>query len=267
MTKAMQRRTIVLIHGFGCGGDVWDKMKAALQDHSWPCLAPTLCDADRPLNFPPQEAAQIGLNEYLADARKLCLQVENETGRKPVVIGHSMGGLIAQALAAEGRCSHAVLIAPAPPRAVKNLSLWQLWLYANVLLTGKRNRYHKAWRCGVETVLLNRVPPFQRDRIHAKLRYEPGHLFSDMMKGVDIPRYGIQVPLLVIAGGRDRIIPARVVHKTVEHYRHKSVEHYRHKSVACDELYYGTRGHWIIDEPGNQQFISDVIAWLEGADS
>lgn len=135
-----------MIHGLGCGGDVWDNMKAALENNGWSCCAPTLCEMHRPRTQPPRAAKKIGLSDYIACARAVCSRIERDTGCKPIVIGHSMGGLIAQALAAEAHCSHAILVAPAPPKTVKNPSPWQLWLYANVLLSRRRDRYHKAWQ-------------------------------------------------------------------------------------------------------------------------
>lgn len=252
MTK---REHVVFIHGLGCGGDVWNPMKTALESQGWHCSAPTLLENARPLVRPIGAAPDIGLHSYLNDARRACSGITHRTGCKPIIIGHSMGGLIAQALACEGVCSRAVLVTPAPPKAVANRSLWMPWLFANVLLSGKHDRYHRAWRTGVYHVMLNRVHRANRGAIFSRMRFEPGQLFVDMTQGMPLGRASLAAPTLVIAAGHDRVVSARVVKRTAAHYSGSG--------HPCDLLTYPAHGHWIIDEPDNKAFVSNVIAWLE----
>jgi pimeloyl-ACP methyl ester carboxylesterase len=190
----------------------------------------------------------------VAGARAHCEAITRDTGQKPIVIGHSMGGLIAQALACEGSCSSAVFITPVPPAAIVNRSLWALFLFANVLISGKHDRYHKAWKAGVDTVLLNRVPRRDRSNIYSRMRYEPGQVYVDMMQSLPLKKADLAVPALAISAGRDRIVSPKIVRRTADHH------HGPHHS--CDLRHYPAHGHWIIDEPGNHVFVSDVAAWL-----
>lgn len=245
---------IVLIHGLGCGGDVWTPMKTAFEVENWRGSAPTLLEDARPLASPKKRVPAIGLSDYVADAQAHCEAITRNTGQKPIVIGHSMGGLIAQALACEGTCSRAVFITSAPPAAIVNRSPWALFLFANVLISGKRNRHHKAWRIGVDTVLLNRVPRRDRSNIYSRMRYEPGQIYVDMIQGLPLEKADLAVPALAVSAGYDRIVPPKIVGRIADH--HHGPRH------SCDLLHYPAHGHWIIDEPGNHVFVSDVAAWL-----
>lgn len=54
------------------------------------------------------------IEDYLDDT----LAVLDQVGSAPIVIGHSLGGLLAQLVAERGRCVAAVLIEPGPPNGI-----------------------------------------------------------------------------------------------------------------------------------------------------
>lgn len=253
---APKRPEIVLLHGMGCGGAVWAPMQASLSAEGWRCSAPTLLEKLRPDVAPARaKAPRLALSDYIADARGHCDDAYGRTGLRPIVIGHSMGGLLAQALVCQGACSRAILITPAPPAAIPHRSLWVPLLFANVLLSGRKDRYHKAWRFGVSRVLLNRVPASRHAEIHAAMRYEPGQVFADMMQGLALEPTSLTAPTLFVSTGHDRAVPPGLVSKTVDFYR--TADH-------CVALrHYPAHGHWIIDEPGNKAFMADLLDWLQ----
>ena len=58
---------------------------------------------------------QVSLNDFIDDARQVARWLVERLGR-PIIMGHSMGGLIAQKLGEEGLARALVLLSPAPPR-------------------------------------------------------------------------------------------------------------------------------------------------------
>lgn len=246
---------ILLIHGLGCQGSVWNRLVTFLSARQMTCLAPTLQQEHRPRKLRGQLPPGIGLADYVCEVRALCHASLARTGQKPIVIGHSMGGLIAQIIAAEGHCSKTVFLTPAPPKAVSNKSLWMLWCFANVLISGDTNRYHKGWQRGISDVLLNTLPRARRAGIYRQMVFEPGQLFADMTEGVDVPAEMLRIPSLTVAAARDRAVPASVVRRIVAYYASAPVptqfKVYRHS------------GHWLMDDQNSATLFHDLAAWIE----
>ncbi|MGN0076298.1 MAG: alpha/beta hydrolase, partial [Parafannyhessea sp.] len=59
----------------------------------------------------------------------------------------------------------------------------------------------------------------------------------------------VTAPVLVIGGTEDRIVSAGLVRKTARHY-------------GVEARLYDGRGHWIIGEPGWEDLVAEVHAWL-----
>lgn len=111
------RPPLLFLHGAFTGPVVWTQFVApwfARRGHR--VLAPTL---PGPTDGPAR------LRDYVRTAR----EAAESFGERPVAIGHSLGGLVAQHLAAEGRLAGAALIASPGPMGVWP-TLWRLAAFA-----------------------------------------------------------------------------------------------------------------------------------------
>src|SRR3989338_9015182 len=88
---------VMLIHGMWSRPHVWDGFRAYFEDRGYEVIVPTLRHHEAAADgLPHPELATTSVADYASDiAREI-----GKLGRKPLVIGHSMGGLIAQLLAA-----------------------------------------------------------------------------------------------------------------------------------------------------------------------
>lgn len=249
------RAEILLVHGLGCQGSVWAPLQSYLDKRGPTCFAPTLLAPHRPNALPAHRAPDLGFDDFVSEVRHRCAASRRRTGHSPIVIGHSMGGLIAQVIAAERRCSKAVFLAPAPPRAVPNRSPWMLWCFANVLMSGDTKRYHKAWRRGALDVLFHPLDRRQGEQIYRDMVFEPGRLFADMASGVALSADGLRIPTLTVAAGRDRAVPAAVVRRIAGYYSSAP--------VPTDLRTYPESGHWLLDDAGSATLYRDLADWIE----
>mgnify|MGYP003648380736 FL=1 len=59
-------KTLLMIHGIGCGGDAWDRMRPGFEAAGWACEAPTLFPDQRTLDNPPVTLSDLGFDDYVA---------------------------------------------------------------------------------------------------------------------------------------------------------------------------------------------------------
>lgn len=232
-------------------------LQQALESRGYPVFTPTL--PLHPAQGPGELAAlgRLSLTDYvqflesaIADAR---------FSAPPVLIGHSMGGLLAQALAARHPVRACILLAPAPPAGVATLRLDQVWASRSVLLTPAFWRKpQKLPDAHAERLLLGDVEPEHRARLCAALLPESGRVFAeiafwwlDRRHATRIDPAALRAPLLVVGGAEDRIIPAAVVRGIAGRYRQSEL------------LMLPGRGHWFFEEPGADEVFARVGSWLD----
>ncbi|MBI3199494.1 MAG: alpha/beta fold hydrolase, partial [Rhodospirillales bacterium] len=114
--------------------DVWRNWRPFLEARGWQTTASSLRHHDAPPETPPAALAATSLHDYVADLEASLRQLPE----KPVVIGHSMGGLIALLLCAKGLAKAGVLLTPAPPASV-------IAIRPSNLLAFARIQAHWAW--------------------------------------------------------------------------------------------------------------------------
>ena len=96
-------QTIIMIHGMWGGGWYWENYKNYFEAKGYKCIVPTLRYHDiNPKSAPPKELGTTSILDYAADLEKLI----KEIGGQPIIIGHSMGGLIAQILGKSQSCQY-----------------------------------------------------------------------------------------------------------------------------------------------------------------
>ena len=115
----MKTKTIVLVHGMYMTPLCWEHWIDYFQAKGYKCLAPAWPGRDQPVDnlrkdHPFQQTSQLTLNRIL-DNLADTIRTLNE---KPVLIGHSMGGLAVQMLLQKGLAAAGVAIDSAPPKGI-----------------------------------------------------------------------------------------------------------------------------------------------------
>jgi len=191
------------------------------------------------------DLGRVTMQDFVEDASAVARHLGN-----PVIIGHSMGGLIAQRLAERGDVRAAVLISPAPPRGITvmspRLAIKQLKYLPSILTS----RPVVPDREDLREIVLNRVPRDRQNVILEQLVPDSGRAGKEMsITGVPVDQTRITCPLLVIGAEDDRFIPKRIAERVAARYGAPLwiLEGHAHMSVV---------------EPGWESVAELVDGWL-----
>jgi len=130
--NASGRTAVVFVHGLWLLPNSWDRWREFFEETGFATLAPGWPDDPATVaeaNAHPEAFAHQKLRQVADHFEEILGQLD----RRPVVVGHSFGGLVAQMLAGRGRASVSVAIDPAPFRGVLALPISALRASAPVL--------------------------------------------------------------------------------------------------------------------------------------
>lgn len=252
----MKTKTLFMIHGMFGGPWYWENYRGFFEKKGYRCVAATLPYHDMdPRGVPDARLGTTSLLDY-ADA------LETEIRRldaKPILMGHSMGGLLAQMLGSRGLAQALVLLTPASPAGIMAIrpsvvrSFWSTHLTWGFWRKPIRPTFGEA-----VYAVLHLVPEQERRAIYDRLVYESGrtvleigHWIFDARHASRVDETQVTCPVLVVAGREDRITPAAVVRRVAEKY--KPVATYRE---------FDHHAHWVVGEPGWQEIAEYVATWL-----
>lgn len=246
---------VVLIHGMWCTGGDWKRVRELLEPRGYRCHAPTL-PAHEPTADQPLRVDNRSLREYLDYLEQYIREQDFPT--PPILIGHSMGGLLAQQLAARIPVFAVVLLTPAAPWGINAAGLANLAPFSRVLARwGFWRRPYKFSREAAAAYVYNGLSP-ERQKIcyermvheSGRVAYEIGLWWADWGKTTSVDADAVRCPVYVVSCGADRLTPAFAVRKVAGLYPQATHRHYPE------------RGHWVIDDDETEEMIHGVCGWL-----
>ncbi|MFK7966045.1 MAG: alpha/beta hydrolase [Burkholderiaceae bacterium] len=215
---------VVLVAGTYCYPEVWNDMKAALEKRGHVVHAPPLRHHDLPLLEGALAMAETSLLDYTADFVELVQKLDHP----PIVIGWSMGGLIAQLIGQQVEHAGLVLLAPAPaagmfamyPSMLKtfqhHFSRWGFW--RKPLLPDWDTFF---WSTGhMQDDALMRSVFVKLKAESGRAYFEMGLWFLDKKRAANVSPEKVTGPVLVIHGHDDRIVRAPIGRRTATRFKH-----------------------------------------------
>ena len=247
--ELMEKPTVVMVHGAFCGGWAFDLFRGAFEADGYTCLAPDL----RGHGAGAGRGAAVGLSmsDYADDIAALI----RAQARPPVLIGHSMGGLVAQMAAARAPVCALALLAPSPPWGVAGGSLEETASAMSLYALGP------FWLQAIDPdyaaarlYSLDRMDQADRKAVFARMVPESGRAMWETLNWWLDPfmttKVGeIAAPALAVAGGRDLIHPTFTVKQTAERIGAQTVE-------------FPDMSHWLLAEPGWEAVAQACLNWL-----
>ena len=238
------RPPILFIHGAFTRARRWKPWLGYFTDAGYECLAPSLPAHDPP---DPARLASLTFADYLVAMTTACATLE----RPPIVIGHSMGGLIAQHVAAVTPCAGLVLVSSAPPwrTGTTRQALPFVFSYVLPVLAGGPIRANP--RAALELVLHD-LPPAEQRELAPIFAFESGRAYRTMVFGrAPIDDGAVTCPVLCLSGGADRLLKPAVGARLAAFYN-------------ADHLVFPGRGHSLVSESLLDTVAAEVSGWIDG---
>ena len=255
----MARPPILFIHGMWSHSGVWDWFRSHFEALGHETHAPMLPFHDpHPDAEPDPLLATTGLRDYV-DA---LLAAARDLPEAPIIVGHSMGGLLAQKVAAENGAAALALLSPAPSAQAGSLAISPLRTMLGV--TTSSNWWRSPTKIDADRArwgIFNNVPAEPTNEALRQLSWDSGKVlfqiampFADRSKASQVDYGALTMPSLVLVGDTDRTTPVGVARATAR--RIPGATDY----VELDEV-----GHWIFHSPVRERVAEEIERLIKRA--
>jgi pimeloyl-ACP methyl ester carboxylesterase len=255
----MATKTILFVHGLFMTYRCWDAWVARFEARGYHTMALPYPGRDAPVevlrrNHPDPSLGRLTLGQIVDSYEKAVIAMPE----KPIIIGHSMGGLITQILLNRGLGAAGVAIDSAPPGGVLTTK-WSFlkanWPMLNPFISGSTP--HQMSFEQFQYAFVNGLPlADQRAHYDQQVVPESRHAARGALGKVaqidfDRPR----APLLLLAGSTDNIIPASL-NKT-------NYQKYQNCPSITDFKEFPGRTHYGMGQSGWEELADFVLGWIK----
>jgi pimeloyl-ACP methyl ester carboxylesterase len=254
---------VVFIHGLWLHSSSWDPWVDLFRERGYEASAPGWPGDSETVPETRMYAGAVA-NHGIGDVVDHFAGAIAALPAKPIVIGHSFGGLIAQRLLGQNLAAAGVAIDPAPIRGVLFLPPSALKVASIALRKPSKRKGAVAltpaqFRYGFG----NALPETESRELYDRFTIpSPGKPLFEAAVANLVPGSPAKVdtgnstrgPLLLTAGGADHTVPPAIVKQTLKRYS---------KSPAVTDLKeFPGRGHSLTIDGGWRDVAEAVLAWL-----
>jgi pimeloyl-ACP methyl ester carboxylesterase len=252
----MKSQTVVFIHGLFVNPKSWNEWKTYFEAKGYKCYSPA-----NPYHEGNPEELRKQINPNLAnvnfeDVVNNIVKLIDTLPEKPIIIGHSLAGLVVQKLISMNKAEAGICIDGAAPQGIITTK-WSFWksnfpvinfFKGNSVFEPTQTWFHYTFCNTLAREVSDKV--FNEYVVPESRNIPRGTLKSFAKIDFKMPHN----PLLFIAGEKDHIVPASLNKKNFEAYRDThSVKEFKE---------FKGRGHYICGEPNWQEVADYVLAWL-----
>lgn len=264
-TTTAPKLPIVLVHGLWMTPKSWDtwaeRFRAAGHEvivPGWPGI-----DDRSPADVRSNPAALkgVGLKE-IADHYERIIRA---LPVKPIIMGHSFGGVITQMLADRGLGAAYVGVAPGQPAGISTLPLTTAWTGTPILANpfGKndakplsKRHFHFTFGNDLPRTASDKIWEEQAVNSYNRVFFE-GVTGAITGKGPGVVDFGRadRAPLLVITGNKDHVVPPAIGKAIVKKYRAAN------PAAVVDYVEYPGATHRLVSQDGWEKIADHALTW------
>ncbi len=253
----MSRPAVLFIHGMWGTPKVWASFMPHFEAAGHVTDAVTLRHHTTLITEPPPEGlGTTSILDYVDDVVKTVNALETA----PVLIGHSMGGLVAQMVAARTDNVKAVIaLTPAPPSGVFALKPSTLKLFRKILLTPGfwKKPVRLTWEAAHRGVYDGLSETKAREQFvgnvwdSGRAVFEIGFWLMDRSGATKLDENRVKCPVLIVAGAKDLTVNASVVKAAAKRYKGRA-----------DYKEFADQSHWLLSAKGWEDVADYCLDWI-----
>jgi pimeloyl-ACP methyl ester carboxylesterase len=257
----MPSKTVVFVHGNFVTRACWDGWAARYRARGYACVQIAYPLRDKPVEelrrrHPDPEVGRLELRDVIDHH----VQAIAALPEKPIIMGHSFGGLLTQLLLARGLPVAAVAIDSVPPPGEVTFKwsfIRSLWPVVNPLIPASRP-YLMSWP-HFRYTFANNMPEAEGRAAYDQLVVPESRTLGrgglSSVAKIDFTRS--HAPLLMIAGEQDNIMPASLNRSNFERYRKGN------PSSVTEFREFPGRAHMILGQRGWEEVADYALEWAE----
>lgn len=243
---------LLFVHGAFCGAWIWDEhFLPWFAEQGWEAHAVSL--RGHGASEGRERLHSFRIADYVEDV----LAAAEACSAPPVLIGHSMGGMVVQRALIRRRLPGAVLMASAPPHGLLESTMRLAWSDPYVfqqmgmlMAFGSRAIDPEAVR---RAMFSDRVPLEMAKRYEPLMQEESQSVVLDIGGWIPFPPLPARgIPVAVLGAEEDRLFPADQVRATARAFR-------------TEPVFFPAMGHSMMLEPGWESVARHVADWVETA--
>lgn len=249
--------TVIFIHGMFQNAQSWDNWVSLFSDRGFDCIANSWpLHEGQPSELrehPPAGLGDLRLGTVIDSYVKLI----GDRDIKPIVIGHSVGGLVAQKLVELRLASSAVAICSVAPNRMMTLD-WGFFknslsitnpIAGDTIFEMDAEGFHENFANTLSNEEAERA--FERTATH-----DSRNVLRDcMLEHGEIDTSFARAPMLFLSAEKDQITPPELCEKNYKAYKTgETLPQYRMSP---------NRSHYICGEPGWEEVAMAACEWIE----
>jgi pimeloyl-ACP methyl ester carboxylesterase len=258
--NTIHSKTIVFVTGAFVSNACWDEWKAYFESKGYTCIAPAWPYKDgTAAELRARQPKDTALARFTLDSLvNFYAAVIKKCPEKPIVIGHSLGGMITQILVNRNLAAAGIAIHPAPPKGVipYERSFLRAGLGVLGIFTSTDKTYLMSfpkWQYAFTNGMSLEVQHSSYDHLIVPESKTVARGALSKAGSVDFKKK--HAPLLITSGSKDDILPP--------HLNFRNYKKYAANGSITEYKEFEGRNHFVLGQPTWKEDADYMLEWID----